>query len=54
MKADAKRVSQQLHSMKHDILGMLVCLGCMHVVWKNCPVTFQDAFIGKKGAPTLA
>ncbi len=51
-KADAQRVAQ-LHFVKHGIHGMLGCLDCMHVVWKNCPVALQGAFTGKEGTPTL-
>jgi len=43
----------KLHFLKHGIQGMLRCLDCMHVVWKNCPVTLQGAFTGKEGMPTI-
>jgi len=51
-KADAERVTQ-LHFQQHGVHGMLGCLDCMHVVWKNCPVALQGAFTGKEGTPTL-
>jgi len=51
-KADARRVAQ-LHFSKHGIHGMLGCLDCMHIIWKNCPVALQGAFCGKEGMPTL-
>jgi len=51
-KADAQRVAQ-LHFSKHGIHGMLGCLDCMHIIWKNCPVALQGAFCGKEGMPTL-
>jgi len=51
-KADAQRVTK-LHFLKHGIHGMLGCLDCMHVAWKNCPVVLQGAFTGKEGMPTL-
>jgi len=50
--ADAKNFSN-LHFSKHGIHGMLGCLDCMHVIWKNCPVAFQGAFQGKEGVPSL-
>jgi len=43
----------QLHFLEHDICGMLGCLDCMHVAWKNCPVALQGAFTGKEGMLTL-
>jgi len=46
-KADAQRVTK-LHFSKHGIHGMLRCIDCMHVVWKNYPVALQGAFTGKK------
>jgi len=51
-KHDAKRIVD-LHIQKHGVAGMLGPLDCMHVVWKNCPVTLQGAFTGKEGCPTI-
>jgi len=45
--------SDKVAFLKHVICGMLRCLDCMHVVWKKCPVTFQGAFTGKEGMPTI-
>jgi len=49
-KANAQRVLQLHHFQKHGIHGMLGCLDCMHVVWKNCPVALHGTFTGKKKA----
>jgi len=39
--------------LKHGICGILGCLNCMHIVWKNCPVALQGAFTGKNEMSTL-
>jgi len=51
-KVDAQRVVQ-LHFVKHGVHGMLGCLDCMHVVWKNCLVALQGMFTRKEGMLTL-
>ena len=43
---DAKCVSL-LHEDVNGIPGMLGSLDCMHVCWKNCPITYQGAYQGK-------
>jgi len=56
--SDSKRLTPTVRSIlsfidEHGIQGMLGCLDCMHVVWKNCPVALQGAFTGKEGTPTI-
>ena len=52
MEEDAKHVSL-LHEDVHGIPGMLGSLDCMHVCWKNCPITCQAAYQGKEKFSTL-
>ena len=52
MEEDAKCVSL-LHEDVHGIPGMLGSLDCMHVHWKNCPITYQRAYQGKEKFSTL-
>ena len=49
---DAKCVSL-LHEDVHGIPGMLGSLDCMHVCWKNCPITYQEAYQGKEKFSSL-
>jgi Plant transposon protein len=42
-KADIKRITDQ-HLRVHGVPGMLGCLDCLHVYWKNCPVAWQGQF----------
>ena len=52
-RANARHVSI-LHEAIHGFPGMLGSLDCMHVPWKNFPVTYQGQFTnGKKGYPTI-
>ena len=37
----------------HGIPGMLGSLDCMHLHWKNCPITYQGAYQGKEKFSTL-
>ena len=52
MEENAKHVSL-LHEDVQGIPGMLGSLDCMHVHWKNCPITYQAAYQGKKRFSTL-
>lgn len=38
-------------AINHDrmFMGMLASLDCMHYVWKNCPVAWQEDFEDKDG-----
>jgi hypothetical protein len=47
-RSDARRVCQ-LHEKQHGVAGMIGSLDCMHICWKNCPVAWQGAQIGKSG-----
>ena len=51
-RSDAKKVSQ-LHKEQHGVSGMIGCLDCMHVSWKNCPVAWQGQTTGKEKKPTI-
>jgi hypothetical protein len=42
-KQDVKRITDQ-HLRVHGVPGMLGCLDCLHVYWKNCPVAWQGQF----------
>jgi Plant transposon protein len=42
-KSDIKRITD-LHERVHGVPGMLGCLDCLHVYWKNCPVAWQGQF----------
>jgi Plant transposon protein len=42
-KADVKKITDQ-HLRVHGVPGMLGCLDCLHVYWKNCPVGWQGQF----------
>ena len=52
MEEDAK-CDSLLHEDVHGIPGMLGLLDCMHVCWKNCPITYQRAYQGKEKFSTL-
>jgi Plant transposon protein len=41
--SDIKRITAQ-HQRVHGVPGMLGCLDCLHVFWKNCPVGWQGQF----------
>jgi Plant transposon protein len=41
--SDIKRITEQ-HQRVHGVPGMLGCLDCLHVYWKNCPVAWQGQF----------
>ena len=49
---DAKCVSL-LHEDVHGIPGMFGLLDCMHVCWKNCPITYQGSYQGKEKFSTV-
>jgi Plant transposon protein len=49
---DAMRVSK-LHEKIHGVAGMIGCLDCMHVGWRNCPIAWQGQFQGKEKCPTV-
>ncbi|MCU0336748.1 MAG: transposase, partial [Sediminibacterium sp.] len=51
-RADAIRISD-LHEQHHGVRGMIGCLDCMHIGWKNCPVAWQGQFQGKDKIPTV-
>ena len=50
--ADLTSVTR-LHEMAHGVEGMLGSLDCMHTVWKNCPMGWQQSFRGKEKASTI-
>ncbi|XP_042460722.1 uncharacterized protein LOC122044272 [Zingiber officinale] len=51
--ADTQRLLQ-MHGQRHDFLGMLDSLDCMHWEWRNCPVAWKGQFTrGDYGAPTI-
>ena len=52
LRSDARRVSA-IHEEKHGVAGMVGSLDCMHVFWKNCPVTWQGSQMGKAGKSTI-
>ena len=49
---DARNISR-LHEEQHGVSGMIGCLDCMHVLWKNCPVAWQGQTTGKEKKPTI-
>lgn len=51
-KADLKSITK-LHKAVHGIDGMFGSLDCMHTFWKNCPYSWQGAFQGKEGSPSI-
>jgi Plant transposon protein len=51
-RSDAKQVTS-LHRDVHGVEGMVGCLDCMHVGWKNCPKAWQGQTAGKEKKPTI-
>lgn len=51
-KSDAMRVSA-MHKTEFGVRGCVGCLDCMHVYWKNCPVSWKGQYQGKEGYPTI-
>lgn len=46
-KSDVERITS-LHESIFGIQGFLGCLDCMHVYWKNCPLSWKGMFKGKE------
>ena len=51
-KSDARKVGE-LHQREFGIPGIMGCLDCMHVYWKNCPAAWQGQCKGAKEQPSL-
>jgi hypothetical protein len=51
-RSDAMNVSE-MHWQQHGVRGMIGCLDCMHIGWKNCPMAWQGQFQGKEKVPTI-
>lgn len=49
---DMKRVTD-LHQEKHDVPGMPGSIDCTHFFLKNCPMGWQNHYIGKEKKPTI-
>ncbi len=50
---DLKRILR-LHEYKHKVKGMLGCLDCSQIKWKNCPKANHGQYRGKEEEPTIA
>ncbi|KAL9670751.1 hypothetical protein QQ045_008309 [Rhodiola kirilowii] len=49
--ADLSRLSQRAE--QRGFPGMIGSIDCMHWEWKNCPTSWQGAYSGRKGRPTI-
>ena len=44
---DAIRISR-MHEEEFGVAGIMGCLDCMHVYWRNCPMAWQGQYKGKE------
>jgi len=51
-KSDARKVGE-LHEQEFGVPGVMGCLDCMHVHWKNCPAAWQGQHKGAKEQPSM-
>ncbi|CAM8975865.1 unnamed protein product [Rhodiola kirilowii] len=49
--ADLSRLLQRAE--QRGFPGMIGSIDCMHWEWKNCPTSWQGAYSGRKGRPTI-
>ncbi|CAM8887415.1 unnamed protein product [Rhodiola kirilowii] len=49
--ADLSRLLQRAE--QRGFPGMIGSIDCMHWEWKNCPTSWQGAYAGHKGRPTI-